>query len=118
MLGDALFCGQGAGKLPTASAVAADVVDCARNLGKTVMDGWDFEEADLVQAEETEARFFVRIAPSGQQALEEVFPGSSCIRVQDRGEDLGFFTGVMKEKEFQAGRGRLGGVVLSWMRLA
>lgn len=117
MLGHALFCGQGAGKLPTASAVAADVVDCARNQGRTVMDGWDSEEADLVQAAETEMGFFVRILPSGRQALEEVFPGSSCIQVPGREGDLGFFTGVMKEKEFQAGCERLGDVVLSRIRV-
>lgn len=118
MLGDALFCGQGAGKLPTASAVAADVVDCARNQGRTVMDGWNSEEAELVQTAETEARFFVRIAPSAQETLEAVFPGSSSITVPDRSEDLGFFTGAMKEKAFQDGCGRLGGAVLSWIRLA
>ena len=37
MLGDAMFYGSGAGKLPTASAVVADVVDCAKHLNKTVM---------------------------------------------------------------------------------
>lgn len=118
MLGDALFCGQGAGKLPTASAVAADVVDCARNQGRTVTDGWNSGEAELVQTAETEARFFVRIALSAREALEAVFPKCTCITVPDRSEDLGFFTGSMKEKEFQDGCERLGDAVLSRIRLA
>ena len=34
MLGKAMFYGRGAGKLPTASAVASDIIDIAANLGK------------------------------------------------------------------------------------
>ena len=35
MLGDAMFYGQGAGKLATASAVVADMIDCARPVSYT-----------------------------------------------------------------------------------
>ena len=34
MLGDSMYYGRGAGKLPTASAVVSDVVDCARHQGQ------------------------------------------------------------------------------------
>ena len=37
MLGDSMYYGRGAGKLPTASAVVSDVVDCARHQGKTAV---------------------------------------------------------------------------------
>lgn len=37
VLGDAMFYGSGAGKLPTASAVVADVVDEARHLNRSIM---------------------------------------------------------------------------------
>ena len=37
VLGDAMFYGSGAGKLPTASAVVADVVDCAKNKGRNII---------------------------------------------------------------------------------
>nr|WP_300678532.1 homoserine dehydrogenase [uncultured Acetatifactor sp.] len=118
MLGDALLCGQGAGKLPTASAVAADVVDCARNQGRTVMGSWAAEAADLIPAAESEERFFVRVSEAGRQVMQEVFPGSSPVTVPGREEDFGFFTGAMKEKEFLAGCGQLGDAVLSRVRLA
>ena len=36
VLGDAMFYGSGAGKLPTASAVVADVVEMAKNLDKNI----------------------------------------------------------------------------------
>lgn len=34
VLGDVMFFGAGAGKLPTASAVVSDVVDCVKHKGK------------------------------------------------------------------------------------
>ena len=40
MLGDSMYYGRGAGKLPTASAVVSDVVDCARHQGKVIMCFW------------------------------------------------------------------------------
>ena len=40
MLGDAMFYGSGAGKLPTASAVVADVVDEAKHLHRNIMTNW------------------------------------------------------------------------------
>ena len=62
MLGDTLFYGRGAGKLPTASAVAADVVDCVRSQGRTAMCGWSEQKAAMVDVAEIKRRFFVRTA--------------------------------------------------------
>ncbi len=39
MLGDVMFYGRGAGKLPTASAVVSDVIECLKNCGKNIPDG-------------------------------------------------------------------------------
>ena len=47
MLGDAMFYGSGAGKLPTASAVVADIIEEAKNLNKNVMYGLSEEKMDL-----------------------------------------------------------------------
>ena len=49
VLGDAMFYGSGAGKLPTASAVVADVVDCAKNKGRNIMMSWSEEKLNLLQ---------------------------------------------------------------------
>jgi homoserine dehydrogenase len=43
MLGDSMYYGRGAGKLPTASAVVSDVIDCARHQGKVITCFWDKE---------------------------------------------------------------------------
>ncbi len=60
-VGDVVFYGQGAGKLPTASAVVADVIDCARNDEKRKPIFWeDAGEDDLVISELSETAVYIR----------------------------------------------------------
>lgn len=47
-VGDAVFYGRGAGKLPTASAVVADVIDAAKHIEKKKNFGWDAAEDNYV----------------------------------------------------------------------
>ena len=117
MLGDSMYYGRGAGKLPTASAVVADVIDCARHLGKTMMCFWEKEEAKLVSVAESERSFYVRVKAEALEAVKTAFPGGEVITVPGRNEDFGYFTGVMKEKDFAAGCEALGDAVLSRVRL-
>ena len=56
VLGDAMFYGSGAGKLPTASAVVADVVDCAKNKGRNIMMSWSEEKLNLLQIDDVKSR--------------------------------------------------------------
>ena len=39
-IGDVVFYGKGAGKMPTASAVVADVIDCAKHMERKKFFGW------------------------------------------------------------------------------
>lgn len=120
MLGDTLFYGRGAGKLPTASAVAADVICCARNQGRTVMSGWSAEKAEMADTTETESRFYVRTGASAAEAVEKAFWGKYDPAVSEGirfGEEYGFFTPVMMEKDFYAKCGELGDAVRGKIRL-
>lgn len=72
-LGDTMFYGRGAGKLPTASAVVADVVECARHLQKTVGCLWEEGEAKVADFDSQEGRFFVRVSKKAQTDVEKVF---------------------------------------------
>ena len=47
MVGDLVFIGSGAGKLPTASAVVSDVVDSVRHLNVSTTVMWDEEKLEL-----------------------------------------------------------------------
>jgi homoserine dehydrogenase len=64
-LGQAMFYGRGAGKLPTASAVVADVAECVMHIGKTPhYHLWDRNDRALVAPfGETPVRLLVRIDP-------------------------------------------------------
>lgn len=118
MLGDVMFYGRGAGKLPTASAVVSDVVDCARHIGRTsIVCIWDKEEAKLIDKAETEKAFFVRAKAEAAALVEQTFAGGSFIKT-DRTEDCGYITPVMKEKDFEEKYNALGEAVLNRIRLA
>lgn len=118
MVGDVSFGGRGAGKLPTASAVAADVVNCVRSQGRTISCTWEPEEVRLADLGETERRFFVRAALAERSAVETAFAGGTLVALPEETEEFGFFTPVMKEKDFDRKCEALGGAVLSRIRLA
>ncbi len=117
MLGDSMYYGQGAGKLPTASAVVSDVIDCARHLGKVIMCFWSREKAELVNMGEVEHKFFLRVKPSACEALEMMFKDCKKIEIPGRGEDVGYFTESMKEKDFADRCALLGEAVLGRIRV-
>jgi len=98
MLGDSMFYGRGAGKLATASAVVADVVDSARHLGKTVTCLWDEEVVTLKDYRDSAKKFFVRVKNEGADKAATLFGYIEKIEVVDG--EFGFVTEVMSEREF------------------
>ncbi len=101
MLGDSMYYGRGAGKLPTASAVVSDVIDCARHIGKVIMCFWDQEEAELLDIDSVRRRFFFRVKSQALDTVREVF-GNDILEVQLDGvpEECGIVTSVMSEADF------------------
>ena len=97
MLGDAMFYGSGAGKLPTASAVAGDMVDAARHLGKIITTFWNPQKLELAPVGEMTHRFFVRMKSDAKDA--KVFGDVEMIDAKIKGE-IGFMTPVMSEDAF------------------
>ncbi len=60
-VGDVLFYGRGAGKLPTASAVMADVIDCCRHLKQRKLFGWENgEEGGVSSYLDIETALYIR----------------------------------------------------------
>lgn len=102
VIGDVMFFGAGAGKLPTASAVVADVVDCVKHKGKNVMTVWSSEKLSLGNPEEEVRSFFVRVKgkPSDLSAIEAAFGTVSPVIVDGLEEEFGFVTAEMSEQEF------------------
>lgn len=73
-IGDVVFYGRGAGKMPTASAVVADVIDCAKHLGRKKLFGWGNSEAGYVaDYRDMRTALYVRAqATQPQEALQAV----------------------------------------------
>lgn len=117
MLGDSMYYGRGAGKLPTASAVVADVVDCARNQGRTINCLWEKEEAVLADIGDVERSMFLRVKAEALESVKEAFPGGHVITVEGRSKDIGYVTPVMKEKVLAEKCTALGENVLNRIRL-
>ncbi len=110
-IGDAMFYGRGAGKLPTASAVIADIIDIARHneVGKNL---WTRREYDnTVPFEESETRYFVRVTVRNREEalkyIRKVFgtfeivsmPGKDSASSEDSGNELAFTTSRASEKK-------------------
>ena len=77
-VGDTMFYGRGAGKLPTASAVVADVIDIAKDVKRDHGNAWGPGSEDLVVSSDVIAsRWYVRCAGSVEdvrKALGEIQP--------------------------------------------
>lgn len=108
MLGDSMYYGRGAGKLPTASAVVSDVVDCARHQGKTIMCFWDEEKVDITDIASAERKFFVRVRADQREAVMAAFGSLAEVNV-GMAEEFAFMTQVISEKEFNEKIEKAGG---------
>lgn len=101
MLGDVMFYGSGAGKLPTASAVVADVVDAVKHQGKNIMTIWSNKKLALSDRMEAENNFFVRVPRAEEMRAREAFPEITEVKLADLAEtEFAFLTPKLKEKEF------------------
>ena len=95
--GDVVFYGKGAGKLPTASAVVADVIDCVKHFKARKYLFWEDAKPDYVEPfEKIPGDFFVHIQSGENSAeafaqAEELFPGASrIIRKEEVPGEAGF----------------------------
>ena len=105
MLGDSMFYGSGAGKLPTASAVVGDIVEAAKNLDRSMMATWDAEKLELEEKAETVKKFFVRVKGTEEALkaeLEQVFGTIQVVKLADVDGEFGFVTEVMSEGSYEA----------------
>ena len=117
MLGDAMFYGSGAGKLPTASAVVADVVDEAKHLHKNIMTNWSSKPLELIPMDEVEGRFFVRVEGTTVDQVEAVFDDVEIVNLKNLPGEFGFITTKMKQGEYKEKVQKLNGSVVTMIRV-
>ena len=117
MLGDAMFYGSGAGKLPTASAVVGDIVDAAKHLHTNIFTNWNSTPAKLRPLDQVSGRFFVRVKKEAAEEVKEVFENAEMICLDQLPEECAFITTDMTQGEFCAKAEKLGDKVLAKIRV-
>lgn len=116
VLGDAMFYGSGAGKLPTASAVVADVVDMAKHLDTHIQVEWSSKKLELSDYKEMENRYFVRTTAQKEE-IAQIFGDVEYIEINECDKERGFLTESMSEAAYAEKAGKLG-TVLQMIRVA
>jgi len=105
---DVVFYGQGAGKFPTASAVVADMIDCAKHTERRRFFDWEAGAPDFVApAEEDVTKLYVRAFGSDSEkawlSVAIAIPGAKRLCRGDAPEgELAFIMPAMPEKEGKA----------------
>ena len=120
MLGDAMFYGSGAGKLPTASAVVGDIVEEARNLERNLGVMWSSEKLALEDRRDVERRFFVRMKGSReelQDRVASVFGMVQFVRAEGVSGEFGFVTERMPEGSYEEKAGQFDVQILGMIRV-
>ena len=102
-VGDVCFYGQGAGKLPTASAVVADMADCAAHTEQRRIFGWGAGEEDYVVDYKTAIKmpFYVRV--QGEEThIKQAFDNVKFLsRRGQPADEKAFITDEMTEEELE-----------------
>lgn len=108
VLGDAMFYGSGAGKLPTASAVIADVVDMVKHQNTNIFIDWSEEKQELLDYKASRNAFFVRTT-SDKAAIEAAFGQVAYVEADIAGTEgeTAFTTEVMTEAKFEEQAARI-----------
>ena len=108
-VGDVLFYGKGAGKLPTASAVVGDIIDCLKHKDRRIMLDWEdcTDRGYVVPYKQIENSMYVRIKAENAEALKpaigELFGKVMYLERNGRPDDeLAFITPVLVEADIDS----------------
>lgn len=98
-LGESMYYGRGAGKLPTASAVVGDVVDCAKHPKTNIICLWEEEPAKLQDFSDSRGRSLIRVKGMSEEAVREALGEIRVLRLPGETEEFACLTGEMTERE-------------------
>ena len=107
-IGDVVFYGKGAGSMPTASAVVADVIDCAKHRNQRKAMGWQEGESDYVTdyLENVNPVYIRMSADDAAAAMAQISKAFGEVRLLTRADapdgEIAFVTEAMAEKDVKA----------------
>jgi homoserine dehydrogenase len=117
---EVMFYGRGAGKLPTASAVLGDVIDCAKHSTTILSQMWE-DSADnsfIADYKEDVVSMYVRVRGAEKADIEKLFGKCEFIERKDSpAGETAFITPVLKEKEIDEKLEAFGNNVLGKIRV-
>ncbi|MCL2221282.1 MAG: homoserine dehydrogenase [Oscillospiraceae bacterium] len=104
--GDVVFCGAGAGKLPTASAVVADIIDAVRHVHARRWIGWSAGTADmLIDPEFMESAWYIRTDATRDKVMREfgsvIFAENHNGGNANDGGEISFISTVINKRTLQ-----------------
>ena len=104
MLGTSMFYGSGAGKLPTASAVIADIIEAAQNMKRNVRLGWTSERQAVEPMDRVSFRYFIRMAGTYRNKEQDVRAAFGPVEVVELYgmDEFAVLTREMTEGEMKA----------------
>ncbi len=114
-IGDVVFYGRGAGKMPTASAVVADIIDCAKHVKLRKFFGWSESVEDyVIDPLDIKNPFFVRLVctdmKAAKQSVSELFGEVKVLSYDGAAEDeYAFVTQSITRRRFNELEEKLSG---------
>ena len=114
VLGDVMFYGSGAGKLPTASAVMADVIDAVKHIGTNIMTIWSSKKLELAEFGNASFQYFVRVQGDTDEVKKEaarLFGEVKPVSAEGVTGEYAFITMEIKEEEFNQLAKQMGNVI-------
>lgn len=115
VIGDIMFYGSGAGKLPTASAVVSDVVDCVKHINTNISIIWSSKKLPLTNIDEAVFRYFVRIEGRKANRLKDVTDAfgsiEEVVELEGAPDEFGVITDLTSEKNFKERAKKLDGII-------
>lgn len=103
MVGTLMFYGSGAGKLPTASAVVADMMEIAGNMNRNIPMGWSDERQELSPVTEARFSYFLRVEGRLEEKRAEIEAafGPSRFAELPGMDEFAVLTGEMTEEHYR-----------------
>ncbi|MEG2871706.1 MAG: homoserine dehydrogenase, partial [Clostridium sp.] len=91
------------GKLPTASAVVADIMEAAVNMTNNVPLGWTKEQQKLTPMDGSDFRYFIRFSGKKEEKEADVRAAFGAVQSYELPDmdEFAVLTGVMTESRYQ-----------------
>lgn len=112
MLGTSMYYGSGAGKLPTASAVVADIIDAAKHVNRNVKMGWTAQKQEIAPMGANQFRYFIRVAGAPEERIAELMAfGPREVITLAKLDEFAIISRPMLEAEFKEEAAKIDGIL-------